>query len=44
MKGWKLVIVGAAAIAALAIGMGAQAAPQADDLQLLLNMLSNPLG
>ena len=44
MKGWKLVIVGAAAIAALAVGMGAQAAPQADDLQLLISMLSNPLG
>jgi hypothetical protein len=44
MKGWKFIIVGAAAMAALAIGMGAQAAPQADDLQLLINMLSNPLG
>jgi hypothetical protein len=44
MKGWKLIIVGAAAVAALAVGVGAQAAPQADDLQVFLAMLSNPLG
>jgi hypothetical protein len=44
MKGWKLVIVASAALAALAVGMGAQAAPTSDDLQAVLAMLSNPLG
>jgi hypothetical protein len=44
MKGWKLVIVAGAALAALAVGMGAQAAPQADDLQALFAMLGSSLG
>jgi hypothetical protein len=44
MKSWKLLIVASAALAALAVGMGAQAAPQADDLQALLAVLGNSLG
>lgn len=44
MNGWKLLIVGAAALAALAVGLGAQAAPQPDDLQALFALLNNPFG
>lgn len=36
MRGWRLFIVAASAAAALAIGLGAQAGPQADDLSLPL--------
>ena len=44
MKTWKFLIVASAAAAALAVGMGAQAAPQADDLQTLLAMLGGTFG
>lgn len=44
MNGWKLLIVGAAAVAALAVGLGAQAAPQADDLHNLFAFLNTSLG
>lgn len=44
MRGWKLLIVASAALAALAVGVGAQAAPQADDLQTLITMLGSSFG
>jgi anti-sigma-K factor RskA len=42
MKGWRLVIVAASAIAALAVGLGAQAGPHGDDIQALLIAVSSP--
>lgn len=40
MKGWRLVIVAASAVAALAVGLTAQAGPAPDDLQTLFAALS----
>lgn len=36
MNGWRLLIVAASAMAALAVGLGAQASPAVDDIQMLL--------
>lgn len=36
MNRWRLLIVATSALAALAVGLGAQASPVGDDLQLLL--------
>ena len=44
MNGWKLLIVGAAAAAALVVGLSAQAAPQGDDLQGLVAFLNSSFG
>lgn len=40
MNGWRLLIVAASAVAALAVGLGAHADPQTDDLQLLLSAVN----
>ena len=40
MKGWRLVIVAASAVAALAVGLTAHAQPQPDDIQTLFAALS----
>lgn len=40
MNRWRLLIVAASAVAALAVGLGAQASPQTDDIQLLLTAVS----
>jgi anti-sigma-K factor RskA len=40
MNRWRLMIVAASAIAALAVGLHAQAGPAPDDLQLLFAALS----
>ena len=42
MKGWRLVIVAASAIAALAVGLGAQAGPHTNDIDALLAAVSAP--
>jgi anti-sigma-K factor RskA len=42
MNGWRLVIVAASAIAALAVGLGAQAGPHGDEIQSLLTAVSTP--
>jgi len=41
---WKLLIVGAAAMAALAVSLGAQAAPSPDDLSGLMRFLNSSFG
>ncbi|HEV2531172.1 hypothetical protein [Phenylobacterium sp.] len=40
MNRWRLMIVAASALAALAVGLTAQAGPQPDDLQALFSALS----
>ena len=40
MDRWRLVIVAASAVAALAVGLSAHANPQPDDLQVLVAALS----
>jgi anti-sigma-K factor RskA len=42
MTRWRLMIVAASAVAALAVGLHAQAGPMPDDLQSLLALLSPP--
>ena len=44
MNRWKLLIVGAAAMAALAVSLGAQAAPSPDDLSGLMRFLNSSFG
>jgi anti-sigma-K factor RskA len=42
MTGWRLVIVAVSAVAALAVGLGAQAGPHGDDIQSLLTAVTPP--
>ncbi|MFC3068645.1 hypothetical protein [Phenylobacterium soli] len=44
MNRWRLLIVAASAVAALAVGLTAQAQPQPDDLGVLIAAVSSATG
>jgi hypothetical protein len=44
MNRWRLLIVLGSAVAALAVGLGAQAKPEPTTLQALVTAMASPLG
>ena len=44
MTRWRLLIIGASAVAALIVGIGAQAKPEPTTLQALVTAVATPLG
>jgi hypothetical protein len=43
MRGFKLLIVAVSAAAALAVGLGAHASPQTDDVRTVVAMFGGPV-